>query len=90
MGLADAFDEKRADFSGIIGAKNLQFSAVIHKNFVEIDEEGCEVFHTFPGFKPEKPIVFRANRPFLFVILHRATKSILFIGRLVDPRSSHD
>ena len=97
MGITDAFDGTRADFSGITGARNLELSALVHKTFVGIDEKGCEaaalniVRHRYaacPGFKPEKPIVFRANHPFLFIILHYTTKSILFIGRLVDPRSS--
>ena len=97
MGVTDAFDGKRADFSGITGARNLELSALVHKTFVEIDEEGCEaaavsivrqICVTCPGFESEIPIVFRADHPFLFIILHHPTKSILFIGRFVDPRSS--
>ena len=97
MGVTDAFDGKRADFSGITGTRNLELSALVHKTFVGIDEEGCEAaavsivredYYGCPGFEPEIQIVFRADHPFLFIILHDPTKSIMFIGRLVDPRSS--
>ena len=42
MGISDAFDERRADFSGVTGARDLDLSALVHKTFVEINEEGCE------------------------------------------------
>lgn len=33
----------------------------------------------------QQPIEFRANRPFLFMVRERETRSILFIGRVLDP-----
>ena len=35
--------------------------------------------------RPEEPVVFKADRPFLFLIRHRATGAILFLGRVTDP-----
>ena len=94
MGMPDAFDEDRANFEGISGDTELHISAVIHKAFVDINEEGSEaaaataVGMTYGCAQPrerEKPILFRADHPFLFMIRHRSTKSVLFMGRMMDP-----
>eukprot|EP00057_Strongylocentrotus_purpuratus_P011058 XP_011665532.1 PREDICTED: serpin B3 [Strongylocentrotus purpuratus] len=42
MGMPDAFDEDRANFEGISGDRELHISAVIHKAFVDVNEEGSE------------------------------------------------
>lgn len=88
MGMRDAFSELRADFSGMHPA--LFISAVRHKGSIEVDEEGTEaaaataVELKFKGIKPG-PTVFRADRPFLFIIWENTTSSILFMGRVADP-----
>jgi len=63
---------------------------VLHKAFVEVNEEGTEAAAaTGIIFKvesaPPPPPVFRADRPFIFLIRDRQTDSILFLGRLVNP-----
>ncbi|XP_041469002.1 leukocyte elastase inhibitor-like isoform X2 [Lytechinus variegatus] len=94
MGIADAFDENRANFEGISGDRELCISAVIHKAFVDVNEEGSEAAAATAVVmmkrcaiprEPEKPILFRADHPFLFMIRHRSTKSVLFMGRMMDP-----
>jgi serpin B len=90
MGMPDAFDAAIADFSGMTGAKDLFISDVIHKAFVEVNEEGTEAAAaTGVVMKltamPEPPPVFRADRPFVFLIKDNKTQSILFIGRVADP-----
>jgi serpin B len=61
---------------------------------VDVNEKGTEAaaVTAFPGFsayeRPEQPVEFRADHPFVFLIWDRRTKSILFLGRLVDPRDS--
>ena len=95
MGISDAFDDNRADFSGVTGDKDLALSALIHKTFLDINEEGCEasaatsvkykLVSCCSGGKKPKPLEFEADHPFLFIILHKPTKAILFMGRLVDP-----
>ena len=96
MGMPDAFDEDRANFEGISGDREFHISAVIHKAFVDINEEGNEAaaataygMNPMMSFSPagerEKPILFRADHPFLFMIRHRSTKSVLFMGRMMDP-----
>jgi serpin B len=90
MGMQDAFDASRADFSGMTGAKDLFISAVVHKAFVDTNEEGTEaaaataVVMTLSAM-PEPPPEFRADHPFLFLIRDTKTGAILFLGRIADP-----
>jgi serpin B len=94
MGMTDAFTAS-ADFSGMDdGHGQLQLSAVVHKAFIDVTEEGteaaaatavCVTVGVAPGLTPPPPPVFRADHPFLFLIRDRQTGSILFLGRLVDP-----
>jgi serpin B len=89
LGMGAAFDG--ADFSGIapIGMK---IARVIHQSFVSIDEAGTEaaaatavIFE--PPSAPPPPIDVAIDRPFLFFIRDIPTGEILFLGRVVDPRS---
>ena len=89
MGMPDAFDDK-ADFSGMNGSKDLYISAVLHKAFVEVNEEGTEAAAAtgvVVGLKAMPPRLpeFRADHPFVFIIKDNNTKSILFVGRVTDP-----
>ena len=91
MGMPMAFTGS-ADFSGIDGTKYLYISDVVHKAFVEVNEEGTEAAAATgvvyaSGMSPEKePIpVFRADHPFIFMIQDDETGNILFIGRISNP-----
>ena len=94
MGMADAFDEAAADFTGMTTAERLFISAVVHKAFVAVAEEGTEAAAATgvviaPTAMPQpaaQPKVFRADHPFLFLIRHRATGCILFMGRMTNPK----
>ncbi len=88
MGMIDAFGA--ADFSGMTGTRDLFISAVVHKAFVAVDEEGTEAAAATAVVMgrtslPRYP-VFRADRPFVFLIRDRKTGSILFLGRVVNPK----
>ena len=98
MGMPDAFDERRADFSGMDGRSCaagdipcLAVSKVIHKAFVLVDEEGTEAAAAtavlvFPvSAAPGPPIELTVDRPFIFLIRDKATGTILFMGRVLDP-----
>lgn len=89
MGMPLAFTQ-RADFSGMTGGKDLFISQVVHKAYVDVNEEGTEAAAA-TGVEmrvtalPMQPPVFRADRPFLFVIKDNGTGAILFMGRVVKP-----
>ncbi len=87
MGMTDAFSG-RVDFSGMTGRKALSISAVIHKAFVDVNEEGTEAAAaTAVVMKrggPPGP-VFRADHPFILLIRDNRSGNILFVGRLVNP-----
>jgi len=90
LGVTDAFDGARADFSGITGQRDLAISDVLHKAFVSVDEAGTEAAAaTAILFRatsmPAEPLEVTVDRPFLFVIRDRPTSSILFIGRVLEP-----
>lgn len=91
LGMRDAFSPARADFSGMDGRKGwLYIGVVLHKAFVEVNEEGTEAAAaTAVGMRatamPAPPPEFRADRPFLFLIVEKETGSILFMGRVIDP-----
>ena len=90
MGMSDAFSGD-VDFSGMDGKKDLSISNVIHKAFVDVNEEGTEaaaatavIVGRSNGGHSSTP-VFRADHPFIFLIRHEASGAILFMGRLADP-----
>jgi serpin B len=90
LGMPDAFDLDRADFSGITTAERLAISAVVHQADITVDEKGTEAAAaTVVAFAASGPppttCVMTADRPFLFAIRDRQTGAILFMGRVVDP-----
>ncbi|MFB3908941.1 MAG: serpin family protein [Candidatus Eisenbacteria bacterium] len=88
MGMPDAFNPNLADFSGIAENRGLFIAWVFHKAFVEVNEAGTEAAAATGVVFNETAIQgFSANRPFLFLIRDNVTGSILFLGRVVDPRS---
>ena len=91
MGMSDAFSGA-ADFSGISTSEDLWISAVAHKVFVSVNEEGTEaaaatgaaMFMSAPLEK--EPVVLALDRPFIFLIRDEPMGAILFLGRVMDPR----
>jgi serpin B len=91
LGMPDAFDPNSADFSGIVGLMKLCISRVVHKAFVEINEEGTEATAATgvvmrSTAAPVATKVFRVDRPFVFLICDNRSGSILFLGRIVNPK----
>jgi serpin B len=87
LGTTEAFGGG-ADFSGMAESSPGAISAVVHKAFVDVNEEGTEaaaatgVAAALPAPPPRH---FRADRPFLFLIRDARHGTILFLGRLTDP-----
>ncbi|HQR09255.1 MAG TPA: serpin family protein [Gemmatales bacterium] len=96
MGMVDAFNQGKADFSGMDGTRDLSISDVVHKAFCEINEEGTEaaaatgVIMPMRSVAPRKeppPVEFQADHPYLYLIRDTQTGLLLFLGRVTDPRS---
>jgi serpin B len=93
MGMVHAFDASKADFSGISTKEPLWISAVLHKAFVEVNEEGTEaaaataIMVEAGTAAAPSPKTFKVDRPFAFYIRDHKTGSVLFVGRINDPRA---
>ncbi|NWW88356.1 OVAL protein, partial [Rhynochetos jubatus] len=86
LGMTDLFSSS-ANLSGISSADSLKMSEVVHEAFVEISEAGSEAVGS-SGAGMEATSVsaeFRADHPFLFLVKHNPTNSILFFGRCFSP-----
>jgi serpin B len=88
LGMTDASNPSSADFSGM--HPELCMDTVIHRAFVEVNEEGSEAaaatvavmsLRAMPAPNPH----FRADRPFIFLIQEHITRTVLFMGKLGNP-----
>jgi serpin B len=94
LGMPLAFEEGSADFSGMNGQHDLFISAALHKAFVDVNEQGTEaaaatgivIAPTSAVIEPARPEEFHADHPFLFGIVDNRAGSVLFLGRVLDPR----
>ena len=93
LGMGIAFDPYSADFSKINPLEQLFISFVRHKTFIDVNEEGTEaaavtivgIELTSAGPGGDIPYIFTVNKPFLFAIKERDTKTIIFIGKVMEP-----
>ncbi|HTU26915.1 MAG TPA: serpin family protein [Pirellulales bacterium] len=92
LGMPLAFTDK-ADFSRMTSEEPLSIGAVVHKAFVDVNEEGTEAaaatavaIGALAIRETEPPKNFKADHPFVFLIRERRTNSILFLGRVVNPQ----
>lgn len=92
LGMKRAFTD-RAELNRMSTHDSLYVSTVVHKAFIEVNEEGTEaaaatgiVVGITSAPVVEQAVEFRADRPFLFMIRHNPSGLVLFAGRLDDPR----
>ena len=90
MGMKDAFTPS-ADFSGIFESEKPFVSQVRHKAFVEVNETGTTagaytVVEIMTGRTPETRLNFFCDRPFIYLIYNKKINTILFIGRVMNPK----
>uniref|UniRef100_A0A663MRN1 Serpin family B member 11 (gene/pseudogene) n=1 Tax=Athene cunicularia TaxID=194338 RepID=A0A663MRN1_ATHCN len=89
MGMTDIFTESKADLSAMSFAKSLVLSNVIHKTYVEVNEEGTVAAAGTGAVIVRRSLplteVFMADHPFLFFIRHNHSNTILFFGKLCSP-----
>jgi serpin B len=100
LGMRRAFVPGAAEFEGIAEptdpADKLFVSAVFHRAFVEVNEEGTEaaaatavtMMRTGGAMDDAGPARFHADRPFLFLIREQRTGLVLFVGRVGDPSAA--
>ncbi|XP_036383063.1 alpha-1-antitrypsin-like protein CM55-SI [Megalops cyprinoides] len=88
MGFTDMFSNS-ADFSGITEDHKVKVSKFVHQATLDVDEVGATatgatgVGITLYSLRPF--ITLKFNRPFMVIICDQKTKSILFLGKIVDP-----
>jgi len=93
MGMPTAFTEA-ADFSKMASKESLMISEVVHKAYVDVNEKGTEaaaataviIAPTSAPFQPEPPVIFRADHPFVFLLRDNRTGTMLFVGRVSNPK----
>jgi serpin B len=97
IGMRLPFDASAADFSGMTASKPLFISLVIHQAYMDVDEKGTEAAAATVVVAPRTAAlwrwprrvripVFRADHPFLFLIKDDRSGSILFLGRVTNPK----
>ena len=89
LGMPRAFDEDRADFSGMTEQEQLSIGAVLHQGYLAVDEEGTEAAAATAVVMRARGALmvdsFVVDRPFLYVVHDTAHGTPLFLGRVVDP-----
>lgn len=87
LGLTEAVDKSKADFSNMSGKKDLYLSSVFHASALEWGTEGNEMDTSiYSSDKLKSPRLFYADHPFIFLVKDQKTNSVLFIGRMVRPK----
>jgi serine protease inhibitor len=90
LGMGIVFTDQ-ADFTNMYKHGGICISYVKHKTFIDVNEEGTEAAGvTAIGFITtsvrEQPKVMYVNRPFVFIIRENNSKTILFLGKIVEPK----
>lgn len=97
MGLEVAFDSMKANFEGMAKSlERLYIENIVHEAVVKMYEEGTTaaaataivmVASAMPISEPEPVVDFHADRPFLYMIYHQPSGTILFMGKVLNPKS---
>ncbi|XP_066582525.1 uncharacterized protein [Prorops nasuta] len=89
MGIRDMF-EANADLSGITPG-SIRIGSILQNAMIEIDEDGTTAaavtgISVVPLMGSTKP-AFRANRPFLFILVDLQSNGTIFAGRFLYPKT---
>ena len=80
-----------ADFTGIYPDPRIAITRVIHKTFIEVNEEGTEAAAAtavevgYTTVDPGQPVTFVVDRPFVAIIKENSTGTVLFMGKIINP-----
>ncbi|XP_056604433.1 plasminogen activator inhibitor 1 [Triplophysa dalaica] len=88
MGLGDIFSQSKADFSRITTEEPLCVSKVLQRVKLEVNEEGTK------GSSATAAVIYSRmaieeitlDRPFYFLIQHKPTGALLFMGQVNQPQ----
>lgn len=90
MGMVQAFDGNRADFTGI--DDGLFISMVLHRTFISVGEQGTKAgaataiaMNDGASLRQEEPVVVTLDRPFVYMLVDTETQLPFFIGTMLDP-----
>jgi serpin B len=91
LGMKDAFTNS-ANFSKMTDKNDIKISRIIHKAFIDVNEEGTEAAAATAVIMVGKSMsrhfvpdpIFKADHPFIFFIVDNKHKEILFIGRILN------
>lgn len=91
LGLSDAFDAEKADFSGMGSSPdgNLFVSEVLQKTLIQTDEKGLKagavtsISMAAGSSRPDHILNF--DRPFVIAVIDTETRLPLFLGVVADP-----
>ncbi|XP_048224509.1 plasminogen activator inhibitor 1 [Perognathus longimembris pacificus] len=87
LGMTDMFNPVQADFSSLSDQEPLHVSQALQKVKMEVDESGTVASSSTAvvvsaRMAPEEVIM---DRPFLTVVRHNPTGTILFMGQVMEP-----
>lgn len=88
LGIRDVFDNSAVDLSGFTSDDNSAVQSVLHKAFIEVNEEGTEAAAATSGitaYSLNHYESFLANRPFLYFVRSNVDNAILFMGAFRKP-----
>uniref|UniRef100_A0A8C5MPX0 Serpin family B member 5 n=1 Tax=Leptobrachium leishanense TaxID=445787 RepID=A0A8C5MPX0_9ANUR len=88
LGLNDAFNEEASDFSGMSESKGIVLSQAIQNACIEIDEEGTETADVTKERLLMHKDEFVVDHPFLFIVRHNKSRTVLMCGRYCSPPST--
>jgi serpin B len=93
LGMTDAFNDAKANLTGISDEAKLVISEVMHKSYIKVDERGTEaaaVTGITVGTTSVGPDnnTFKVDHPFVFAIREKDTQAILFIGKVMNPNQN--
>jgi serpin B len=92
LGMKSAFAGS-ADFSALSKSLAMNIASVQQQTFLDLDEGGTEAaavttvgFEATSAPEPPKTVIMNVDRPYIMAIVDRQTKTLLFLGRILEPK----
>lgn len=87
LGMTDMFDSQKADFSRLSAGDSLFVAQALQKVKIDVNESGTEASSATAAilYARMAPLEIVLDRPFLFVVRHNPTGTILFMGQVMEP-----